>query len=155
MEVWSEAITERKSGKITDLFWWDLLQSQGQESELVSVEHCIVEYGQSRAAGYPKMGWWTNSSHAEHRRLLIKGWILLSSLLSACAYWTILNRKYVLNKHVRLLTRLYSILHSAYYCLLKSIKWTWAELFEMNKDRARVGFCRWQQVLIVLWCLRS
>ena len=38
------------------LLWRDSLRSQGQESEPVSVGHHSVEYGQSRAAGYPKIG---------------------------------------------------------------------------------------------------
>ena len=37
--------------------WRDLLRSQGQESEPVSVEHRSVEYSRSRTAGYPKIGW--------------------------------------------------------------------------------------------------
>ena len=43
-------------GKIAD-FFGETHFGQGQAFEPVSVEHCSVEYSQSRAAGYPKIGW--------------------------------------------------------------------------------------------------
>ena len=43
------------SGIIADFFGETHFKVKiGQESEPVSVEHCGVEYCQSRAAGYPK-----------------------------------------------------------------------------------------------------
>ena len=68
------------------LLWRDSLQSQGQESESVSVGHRSVEYSRSHASGYPKIAWENSSSHVDHGILLIKQWILLPSLLGACAY---------------------------------------------------------------------
>ena len=47
---------EESRGKIAD-FFGEIRFGQGQESELVPVEHHIVEYSRSRAAGYPKIGW--------------------------------------------------------------------------------------------------
>ena len=44
---------EENSGKIADFFGTRF----GQESEPISVEHRSVEYSQSHAAGYPKIGW--------------------------------------------------------------------------------------------------
>ena len=57
MEVWSEAIAGRNYGKIADFFGKTCFESRGQESEPISVEHHSAEYSQSRAAGYPKIGW--------------------------------------------------------------------------------------------------
>ena len=45
-----EAIAGRIPWKNSRILWQDLLRSQGQESEPVSVEHCSVEYSRSRAA---------------------------------------------------------------------------------------------------------
>ena len=47
---------EENHGKIAD-FFGETHFGQGQDSEPVSVEHHSVEYSQSRAAGYPKIGW--------------------------------------------------------------------------------------------------
>ena len=49
---------EESRGKIAD-FFGETRFGQGQESELVSVEHrtATVEYNRSHAAGYPKIGW--------------------------------------------------------------------------------------------------
>ena len=47
---------EEKRGKIAD-FFGETHFGQGQESEPVSAEYRSVEYSQSRAAGYPKIGW--------------------------------------------------------------------------------------------------
>ena len=48
---------EENRGKVANFFGKTRFESQGQESEPISVEHCSVEYSQSRAAGYPKIGW--------------------------------------------------------------------------------------------------
>ena len=49
---------KENSGIIADFFGETRFKVKiGQESEPVSVEHCGVEYCQSRAAGYPKIGW--------------------------------------------------------------------------------------------------
>ena len=53
----------------------------------VPIEHYGVEYRHSRVAGISlKIGWGINTSHAECEQLSIDRWILLSSLLGACAY---------------------------------------------------------------------
>ena len=48
---------EGNHGKIADFFGARFGQVRGQESKPVSVEHRSVEYSQSHAAGYPKIGW--------------------------------------------------------------------------------------------------
>ena len=48
-------LLEESHGKIAD-FFGETRFGQGQESELVSVEHRTVGYNQSHAAGYPKIG---------------------------------------------------------------------------------------------------
>ena len=48
------------------------LRSRGQESDPILTECQGVEYSYSRAAGYLKIGWRTNTGHAYSGQLSIK-----------------------------------------------------------------------------------
>ena len=107
-------LLEENRGKIANFFGKTCFESRGQQSDPVSRDHHSVEYSRYHGDGYPKIGWWTYSSHAEHGQLLIEWWILLLSYFVSTLirqYLTTgrkyaLIKKYALNKHVRLLTRL-------------------------------------------------
>jgi hypothetical protein len=62
---------EENRGEVIDFF--DKTRFEVEiKSPTPSQWNISVEYSQPRAAGYPKIGWRTNSAHAEHGQLLIE-----------------------------------------------------------------------------------